>query len=97
PRSEEHFVSGGARGFDFEDRRGPDFLLPAARHFDGRRSLDDRARILQGGLPRTADGVRGGGAETAGRKFGRKRRINGLQWHYSKSKICTPQLAIVKF
>ena len=32
PGSEEHVVAGGARGFDIEDRRGPDFLLPAARH-----------------------------------------------------------------
>jgi Fe-S cluster assembly protein SufB len=33
-RSEEHLGAGGARGDDLEDRRGPDFLLPAARHLE---------------------------------------------------------------
>ena len=75
-RSEEHLVAGGARGVHLEDRRGPDFLLPAARHFHRRRGLDDRARILQGSLPRAADGVRGGSAEAAGRQSGRKRRLS---------------------
>jgi hypothetical protein len=33
PGSEEYLVAGGARGVDVEDRRRPDFLLQAARHF----------------------------------------------------------------
>ena len=41
---------GGARSLHFEDRRGPDFLLPAARHLRRGRGLDDRPRILQGSL-----------------------------------------------
>ena len=45
-------VAGGARSLHFEDRRGPDFLLPPARHRNGGRGLDDRARILQGSFPR---------------------------------------------
>ncbi len=40
----------GARGLDLEDRRGPDLLLPAARHLAGGRGQHDRQRLLQGGL-----------------------------------------------
>ena len=75
PGSEEHVVAGGARGLDLEDRRGPDFLLPAARDLERRRGFDDRARVLQGSVPRAADGIRRGGAEAARREFGRKRRV----------------------
>jgi Fe-S cluster assembly protein SufB len=53
-------------------RRGPDLLLPAARHPDRGRGLDDRQRILQAGIPRAADGVRGGSATAVEREFGRK-------------------------
>ncbi len=97
--SAEHLVAGGARSVHLEDRRRPDLLLPPARHLDRRCRLDDRARILQGSLPRTADGVRRGSAEIARSESRRKRWISAAirQWHYSKSKICTPKLAIVKF
>ena len=40
----------GARGDDVEDRRGPDLLLPPARHLGRGRGVDDRQRLLQGGL-----------------------------------------------
>ena len=68
--------AGRARSVHVEDRRGPDLLLQAARHLGGRCRPHDRQRLLQGGLPRAADGVRGGSAETAGRESGRKRWIN---------------------
>ena len=32
PRDQEHVGAGRARGVDLEDRRGPDLLLPPARH-----------------------------------------------------------------
>ena len=35
----------------------------------------DRQRLLQGGVPRAADGVRGGGAEAAGRESGGERGV----------------------
>ena len=66
PGSAQHVGAGGARSLHLEDRRGPDLLLPAARHLDGRRGVDDRARLLQGSVPRAADGVRRGSAEAAG-------------------------------
>ena len=66
-RDQEHDGQGRARGVDVEDRRGPDLLLPPARHLDGRRREHDRERLLQGSLPRAADGVRGRGAEAARR------------------------------
>ncbi len=65
-------AQGRARGVDVEDRRGPDLLLPPARHLDGRRRQHDRQRLLQGSLPRAADGVRGRGAEAA-----RRSRLEG--------------------
>ncbi len=68
----------GARGHDLEDRRGPDLLLQPARHLDRGRRVDDRQRLLQGGLPRAADGVRGRGPEAAGGQPGRKRRVGRL-------------------
>jgi hypothetical protein len=78
PGSEEHFVAGGARSVDVEDRRRPDFLLPAARHFHRRCGLHDRARLLQGSFQGTAHGVRRRGAKVIGREFGRKRWISDI-------------------
>jgi Fe-S cluster assembly protein SufB len=74
--SEEHLVAGGARGIHLEDRRRPDFLLPAARHLHRRRGLHDRARLLQRGLQGVAHGVRRGSPEAAGSQSRRKRRIS---------------------
>ena len=64
-----------ARGVDLEDRRGPDLLLPAARHLEGRRRSHDRQRLLQGGLPRASHGVRRRGAEAPGRQPRGQRRL----------------------
>ena len=72
PGSEEHVFAGGARSIHLEDRGRPDFLLQAARAFDRGRRLDDRARILQGSVPRTADGVCRGSPEAAGSESRRK-------------------------
>ena len=58
---------GRARGVDVEDRRGPDLLLPAARHHGRGRGQHDRQRLLQGSVPRAADGVRRRSAEAAER------------------------------
>jgi ABC-type iron transport system FetAB ATPase subunit len=44
---------------------------------DRGRGVDDRQRLLQGGLPRAADGVRGRGAEAAGGQPRRQRRLTG--------------------
>ena len=77
-RGEEHLVHGGARGVDVEDRRGPDLLPAAARARDRGRREHDRQRLLQGSLPRAADGVRGGGAEAARRQPRRQRRLRTL-------------------
>ena len=41
-----------------------------------RRREHDRQRLLQGGVPRAADGVRRGSAEAAGREPGRQRGLN---------------------
>ena len=67
--------AGGARGVGIAHRRRPDLLLPAARNFDGRRGVDDRQRVLQGSIPRAADGVCGGSAAVAGREPGRLGRM----------------------
>ena len=75
-RGEEHDRQRRARGLHFENRRGPDLLLQSARPFDPGRGEHDRERLLQGSFPRTADGVRGRSAETAGRQPGRQRRIS---------------------
>src|SRR5262249_33993365 len=48
---------GRARSVHVEDRRGPDLLLPPARHLDRRRREHDRQRFLQGSVPRAADGI----------------------------------------
>ena len=70
-RGQEHDGAGRARSLHVEDRRGPDLLLQAARHLDRGRRQHDRQRLLQGGLPRAADGVRRRGAEAARREPGR--------------------------
>ncbi len=43
-------AQGGARGVHVEDRRGPDFLLQAARPVGGGRRRHDRQRLLQGSV-----------------------------------------------
>ena len=75
-RGEEHHGAGRARGHDLEDRRGPDFLLQPARHFDAGRREHDRQWVLQGSVQGAAHGVRGGGAEAAGREPGRQRGLS---------------------
>ena len=40
-----------ARSLDVEDRRGPDLLLPPARHQHRRPGQHDRQRVLQGSVP----------------------------------------------
>ena len=72
-RDPQHLGAGRARGLDLEDRRGPDLLLPAARSHAGGRGQHDRQRLLQGSVPRAADGIRGRGAEAAQRQPRRSR------------------------
>ncbi len=91
-RGEQLDGADGARGLDVEDRRGPDLLLPAARHLARRGRQHDRLRLLQGGLQGAADGVRGRGAEAAGGHTG------GVGWlrrrvRCSRSGTCTPPSA----
>src|SRR5205823_13084358 len=62
---ESRFPS-GARGVDVEDRRGPAFLLPAARDLAGRCGEYDRQWLLQASVSRAADGVCCGGPEAPG-------------------------------
>ena len=64
-----------ARGHHLEDQRRPAVLLPLARARRGERGVDDRRRLLQAGVPRAADGVRGGGQEAAGSVAGRRGRL----------------------
>ena len=109
PGSEEHVFAGGARGVHLEDRRRPDFLLPAARHLDRGRGLHDRARLLQGSVPGAAHGIRGGSAEAAGSeswkeasasKDGASRRLIAKcreAMSLLEIKTCTPRLASAKF
>ncbi len=66
---------GRARGDHLEDRRRPALLLPQPWNLAGRRGEHDRQRLLQGGLQRTADGVRGRGAEPDGGEPRRRRRL----------------------
>ena len=65
----------GARSVHVEDRRGPDLLLPAARPLGGGRGEHDRERLLQGSLPRAADGVRRRSAAPARHQPRRQRRM----------------------
>ena len=83
-RDQEHHREGRARSVDVEDRRRPDLLLRAARHLEGRRDQHDRQRLLQGSVPRAADGVRGRSAEAAGHFTGRVGRLG----HVARSRIC---------
>src|SRR3546814_3168241 len=54
-----------------------DTLVPYTTLFrSGRRGQPDRRRLLQAGLPRAADGVRGGGEEVAGSVAGRFGRLS---------------------
>src|SRR5262249_53873804 len=52
-------------------------------------------RLLQGGVPRAADGVRGGGAEAAGGEFGGERGMSppllspALPWRLRRSEFVT--------
>ena len=91
-RNQEHVVADGARSVHLEDRRGPDLLLPPARPLDGGRGQHDRQRLLQGGLPRAADGVRHRGAEAPGRQPG---RIGGVEACW-RSRISAPAWATRK-
>ncbi len=78
-RGQEFDVQSRARGIDLENRRRPDLLLQAARHFGGRRGVDDRERLLQGSVPRAADGIRSRSAEALGSQPGGKRRVRRLR------------------
>ena len=51
------------------------FYCRVARHQRGRRGFADRRRLLQAGVPRVADGIRGGGEEAAGSEPRRRRRL----------------------
>ena len=72
---EQQQRQGRARGFDFEDRRGPAVLFRAARHRRRGSGVDDHQRILQGRVPAAADGVRGRGDQAARTQARRKRRM----------------------
>ena len=74
-RGEELDGAHGARSVHLEDRRGPALLSAAARTEGRRRGFDDRERLLQAGVSRTADGVCRGSAEAAEREPGRQRRL----------------------
>src|SRR5262245_66021255 len=73
PRRQEFDGPRRARGLDVENRRGPDFLLPAAGLVDRGRHQRHRQRLLQRGFSPAPDGVRRGSAEAAERHFGGKR------------------------
>src|SRR6185295_8455727 len=49
--------------------------LQPAGHLDRGRGVDDRQRLLQGGLPRAAHGVRGRSPEASGDQPGRERGV----------------------
>src|SRR5438445_1154858 len=77
----------GARGVDVEDRRGPAFLLPAARHLAGRCGEYDRQWLLQAGVSRAADGVcRGGPEAPAGEPGGECRITSKNGWRLLRRK-----------
>ena len=77
-RHPQQHREGRARGVDVEDRRGPDFLLPAARADRRGCRQHDRQRLLQGSVPGAADGVRGRSTEAAERLARRVGWINML-------------------
>ncbi len=74
--SEESHRHRRARGNHLEDLRRPAVLLPLARHRRRRCGVDDRRWLLQAGLPRAADGVRGRGQEAAGSVARRRCRLS---------------------
>ena len=81
-RGEKLHGAHGARSVHLENRRRPAFLSAPARAEGRRRRLHDRERLLQARLPRTADGIRRRGAETAERQPGRQRRLSaGASMH----------------
>ena len=75
-RRQEPVGPARARGQHEQDRRGPDLLSQPARTRHRGRHQPDRQRLLQGGLPRAADGVRGRGPEAAEREPGRRGRLS---------------------
>src|SRR6476620_8613003 len=84
----EQLITGGARGFDFENRRRSAFLLQATRDFAGGRGNADRQWFLQTGVSRAADGVCRGSAEASRRKSRRQRR---LKIHHEGTKSTKPE------
>src|SRR5688572_13110414 len=78
-RGEKPDCRGRARGDDVEDLGRPALLLPAARHLRRGRGQHDRERLLPGGVPRAADGIRGRGAKPAGREPRRSRGMSDAQ------------------
>ena len=84
-RNQEHHRQGRARSVDLEDRRRPDVLLRVARHLQGRRDQHDRQRLLQGSVPRVANGVRRRSAEAAGHFTGRVGRLGHVAGQESES------------
>ena len=98
PGSAQHLVPRRARGVDGEDRRGPDLLLPPARAGHRGRRQHDRQRVLQGGVPRAADGVRGRGAEAPRHQPRRQRRVGrNVRQPCWKSGICMLASAHARF
>src|SRR6267142_5349715 len=74
-RSEEYVVAGRARSLDIEDWGRPDFLLQSARTGDAGCGEYDRQRVLQGSIPRVADGVCSRSGEIVGGEPRRQRRV----------------------
>src|SRR5690606_10462837 len=69
---------GRARGHHVQDQRRPAVLLPQPRHRRGGCRLDDRRRLLQAGVPRAADGIRGRSQEAPGSQPRRRGRLTCL-------------------
>src|SRR6266513_1926822 len=93
---ESRFPS-GARGVDVEDRRGPAFLLPAARHLAGRCGEYDRQWLLQASVSRAADGVCRGGPEAPGGEPGGECRITRVRTVAAFAKQASDFLWVRKF
>ena len=88
-RDQQRDREGRARGDDLQGGRGPDVLLPAARHLGAGRAQPDRQRLRQADPRQAPDGVRRRGAEAAldpARRLGRVR--NGKSERNGK---CFPQ------
>src|SRR5438552_18147272 len=69
----------GARSVQVKDRRGPAFLLTAARYLTGRCGEYDRQWILQASVSREADGGCRGGPEAPGGELGGECRITRVR------------------